>query len=221
MLETIELCSSIHTPNASIIWMHGLGADGSDFEDLAGQLQLPDALSIRFIFPHAPIQAVTLNGGMKMRSWYDLYELSTNSREDEKGLWVAHEKIAELIEQEHLRGIPRNRIILGGFSQGGALALYTGLRYSHALAGIIALSTYLPLAKKLSEQANPAQEHIPIFIAHGTQDPVVPYAWGKLSDAYLKKQGYKVEWHEYPMAHQLCLPEIADIREWIIKQLLP
>ncbi len=221
MLETIELCSSIHTPNASIIWMHGLGADGSDFEDLAGQLQLPDALSIRFIFPHAPIQPVTLNGGMKMRSWYDLYELSTNSREDEKGLWDAHEKIAELIEQEHLRGIPRNRIILGGFSQGGALALYTGLRYSHALGGIIALSTYLPLAKKLSEQANPAQEHIPIFIAHGTQDPVVPYAWGKLSDTYLKKQAYKVDWHEYRMAHQLCLPEIADIREWIIKQLLP
>jgi phospholipase/carboxylesterase len=220
MLETIELQTSIHTPNASVIWMHGLGADAHDFENLASQLQLNPSLSIRFIFPHAPIRPVSLNGGMKMRAWYDIFGLNAESREDEKGLWETHKQIAELIEQEHLRGIARNRIFLGGFSQGGAQALFTGLRYISVLGGIIGLSTYLPLAKKLVLEKDPSKAHFPIFLAHGTNDPVVPFEWGKMVEQILTDLDYSVEWHEYPIAHQLCAQEIVDMRIWLENHLL-
>jgi phospholipase/carboxylesterase len=220
MLETIEVQSSIHTPKASVIWMHGLGADGYDFENLATELKLPNSLSIRFIFPHAPIRPVTLNGGVKMRAWYDIFGLNAESREDEKGLWESHQQIAELIEQEHLRGIPRKRIFLGGFSQGGALALFTGTRYASELGGIIGLSTYLPLAKKLVLEKNPSKIDLPVFLAHGTQDPIVPFEWGKMVYDILSELDYSVEWHEYPIAHQLCAAEMNDIRIWLEKNLL-
>ena len=200
--------------------MHGLGADGYDFANFVPELQLSSHLPVRFVFPHAPVRPISLNHGLPMRAWYDIHALEGDAREDEAGLRESQKDIIELIEQEHLRGIPRNRIILGGFSQGGAMALFTGLRYSMPLGGIIALSSYLPLSKKLSVEANPANGTVPIFIAHGSADPIVPLEWGKKTVQILKELNYSVEWHEYPMMHQLCYQEIVNIREWLEKQLL-
>lgn len=220
MLETIEFYSSEHPAKASVIWMHGLGADGYDFANFVPELQLSSHLPVRFIFPHAPLRAISLNMGAIARAWYDIYELYDGAREDEVGLRESQKKIIELIEQEHLRGIPYERILLGGFSQGGAMALFTGLRYSVPLGGIIALSCYLPLAKKMAQEASVANKNIPIFMAHGTADPIVPFLWGKASCQMLTDLKYPVEWHAYNMMHQLCYPEIVDIRKWIEQQLL-
>ncbi len=205
--------------NAAIIWLHGLGADGYDFYDIPQQLNLPESIALRFIFPHAPIQPVTLNGGMPMRAWYDLYHLERDSREDETGLREAQSYIEHLIETQLKAGIPAHRIFLAGFSQGGALALFAGLRYPEKLGGILALSTYVPLAKSLASEANSANQSTPILMVHGDQDPILPIEWALESQAYLLELGYKVEWHEYPMGHQLCMPELIDIRQWLVRQL--
>jgi phospholipase/carboxylesterase len=220
MLETIEFYSSEHPPKASVIWMHGLGADGYDFANFVPELQLSPQLPVRFVFPHAPLRSISFNSGAITRAWYDIHALDPDAREDEAGLRETQKQIAELIEQEHLRGIPRNRIILGGFSQGGAVALYTGLRYSVPLGGIIALSSYLPLANKFPSEANLANHNTPIFIGHGTLDPIVPFSWGKAVAELLTDADYPVEWRSYDMLHQLCYPEVVDIRQWIEKQLL-
>lgn len=201
---------------ASVIWLHGLGADGHDFADIVPQLNLPENLPIRFVFPHAPVRSITINGNMRMRAWYDIYNLSSLDKEDETGILQSEKLVHSLIAEEIANGIPSQRIILAGFSQGGAVALFTGLRYAQPLGGIMALSTYLPLAQQ-AQAFNPANQHTPIFIAHGRFDPVLPFVAGEKSEQFLKKLNYAVEWHEYPMEHQVCYEEINDISRWLIK----
>lgn len=216
-LETIEIETGRH-PSFSIIWMHGLGADGNDFVPVVQELDLAQAPPIRFIFPHAPMQPVTINNGYVMRAWYDvsLGDLEGHSRKaDEKGVRASQAAIDKLIEREIDRKISSENIVLAGFSQGGAVALQTALRYPQPLAGVMALSTYLPLADSLPQEASPANAKTPIFMAHGTYDPMVPYAMGSKSREFLEKSGYNVEWHEYPMQHSVCLEEIQDIGAWL------
>ncbi|MBX9810316.1 MAG: alpha/beta fold hydrolase [Burkholderiales bacterium] len=217
LLETIEI-KTARNPTASVIWMHGLGADGNDFVPVVQELDLAQAPPIRFIFPHAPMQPVTINNGYVMRAWYDVSfgDLEGKSRQsDEKGVRASQAAIGKLIEREIDRGIHSKNIVLAGFSQGGAIALQTALRYPQPLAGVIALSTYLPLADSLPQEASPANAKTPIFMAHGTYDPVVPYAMGSKSREFLEKSGYNVEWYEYPMQHSVCLEEIQDIGAWL------
>lgn len=197
----------------SVIWLHGLGADGHDFVDIVPQLRLPEDLSIRFIFPHAPIRPVTVNAKMRMRAWYDIYSLNDLANEDEAGILQTEKSIDELIRAEIDNGIASDRIILAGFSQGGAMALFSGLRYPKPLGGILALSTYLPLANH--SPLNPANQQIPIFMAHGRFDPVLPLSLGQQSYALLKKLNYPIEWHEYPMEHQVCYEEIIAAGQWL------
>src|SRR3990167_10276545 len=199
----------------TIIWLHGLGADGNDFVPIVSELQLPPHHTIRFIFPHAPIMPVTLNNGYEMRAWYDIYSLNNNHRVDKKGIAQSVAAVTELIEAEITRGIPSKNILLAGFSQGAAIAITTGIRYPQTLAGIIALSGYLPLAEATLEQASHANRHIPIFIAHGTEDSVVPYFAGKAAETLLQQAGYAISWHSYPMPHSVCAEEIRDLAEWI------
>lgn len=208
----IETSSS---PNASVIWLHGLGADGNDFVPIVPELNLPDSLGIRFIFPHAPERPVTCNGGYVMRAWYDIYSLENLDQEDHAGMIEAKQIVESLIQQEMDRGVPAQRIILMGFSQGGAVALYSGLRFSQRLGGIGALSTYLPLADMLTDEKHAANADIPIFMAHGQFDPVVRFALGEASCQALKQLGYPVEWHRYSMEHSVCLEEIQDIGQWL------
>jgi phospholipase/carboxylesterase len=196
---------------AAVIWLHGLGADGYDFYGIVPQLKLTEPSSIRFIFPHAPIRPVTLNQGIQMRAWYDVVEISAGAFEDEHGIRDSEKSIIELIEQQEKQGIPSKSILLAGFSQGGVIALQCGLRYPKPLAGIIALSTYLPLAYTLPDEVNSANRNIPIFLAHGTQDNVLPVAWGRNSRQILSQHQYQVEWHEYGMKHTVCTEEIGDI----------
>jgi phospholipase/carboxylesterase len=203
------------TPQYRIIWLHGLGADGSDFLPIANRTQLPAA--VRYIFPHAPQRPVTLNGGYIMSAWYDLLVPATadgapvpDALQDSAGLNAAQAEIEKFITQEQQRGIPPQRIFLAGFSQGGALALHTGLRHAEPLAGIIALSTYLPLAQSL-----PAARNIPIFMAHGKSDPVLPYNFGHASAQRLRAAGYALEWREYAMPHAVCSEEITDVQNWL------
>lgn len=202
----------------SVIWLHGLGADGHDFADIVPQLHLPDDLSLRFIFPHAPIRPVTINANMRMRAWYDIYSLNDLTQEDAAGIVQTEQSIHELIQQEIDQGISSDRIILAGFSQGGAMALFTGLRYPKPLAGLLALSTYLPLAEQFAQSLNPANQKTAIFMAHGKQDPVLPFALGQQTYELLKKLHYPIEFHTYPMAHQVCAEEINAIGQWLIKQ---
>ena len=203
---------------ASIIWLHGLGANGHDFLPIVPALNL-DNIGSRFIFPHAPVQAVTLNGGMAMPAWYDIHGLDRQSHQDEAGILQAIEKIGALIESEHQSGIPYHNIALVGFSQGGALALATGLTYEHRLAGIAALSAYLPIAKTLLAKRSTANEQTSIFMAHGDNDPVVSYEMGNQSKTYLTQYDYPVTWQTYPMAHEVCPQEITDIGQWLKQQL--
>ena len=206
-------------PSHAVIWLHGLGADGNDFVPVVKELKLPP-LGIRFVFPHAPMQPVTINNGYVMRAWYDvsLADLEGNSRRaDEKGVRASQTAIGSLIEREIARGMASENIVLAGFSQGGAIALQTGLRWPQRLAGIMALSTYVPLAESLPQEAAAANSKTPIFMAHGTHDPVVPYAMGSGSRELLGKMGYNVEWHDYPMQHAVCLEEVRDISAWLRK----
>ena len=221
LLEAIEMETG-GNPAVSIIWMHGLGADGNDFVPIVQELDLSKAPPIRFIFPHAPMQPVTINNGYVMRAWYDVSygDLEGKSRQaDEQGVRASQAAIGKLIEREMDRGISSENMVLAGFSQGGAIALQTGLRYPRPLAGVMALSTYLPLAESFADEAAPANAKTPIFMAHGTQDPVVPHAMGSKSKELLGTMGYRVEWHEYPMQHSVCLEEIRDISVWLKKTL--
>lgn len=217
MLDFIEL-SSTSPATHSVIWLHGLGADGNDFASLVPELKLPTTSAIRFIFPHAPVKSITINNGMKMRAWYDILALDRQMREDELGIRQSADAIAQLIEHEHARGIAYENIFLAGFSQGGAMALYTALRFPQKLAGIIALSCYLPLAKNLASEASVANKTIPIFLAHGNFDMVVPLMLAQYSKEALLQNHYTVAWHMYPMDHTVCFEEIKDIREWLLSQ---
>lgn len=199
----------------SVIWLHGLGADGHDFSDIIPKLSLPKDLHLRFIFPHAPIRAITLNSGTRMRAWYDIHSLSDLTREDKEGIAQAQRSINQLIEEEISKGVLSNHIVLAGFSQGGAMALHTGLRYLKSLAGIIALSTYLPLADQLAVEASVVNKKIPIFIAHGNSDPILPLTLGKQTFQLLNQLGYPVEWQDYAMGHQVCYEEIKAIGKWL------
>jgi phospholipase/carboxylesterase len=221
LLDTIELQTG-DDPTASVIWMHGLGADGNDFVPIVNELGLGSAPAIRFVFPHAPMQPVTINNGYVMRAWYDVTfgDLEGKSRRaDQKGLRASQAAVERLVGREIERGIRADRIVLAGFSQGGAMTLQTGLRYPEKLAGLMVLSSYLPLPVAAATEATPANARTPIFMAHGTQDPVVPCAMGVESRDRLVAMGYPVEWHEYPMPHSVCLEEIRDIAAWLARVL--
>ena len=218
-LETIRLETGA-SPTASVIWMHGLGADGNDFVPIVQELDLAGAPPIRFVFPHAPMQPVSINNGYVMRAWYDVKwgDLEGKSKQaDERGVRASEAAVARLIDGEIAAGIAFDKIVLAGFSQGGAIALQTALRYPKRLAGVMALSTYLPLHENLAAEAAADNRKIPVFMAHGTQDNVVAYQMGSRSRDVLVKNGYEVEWHEYPMAHTLCLEEIAHVSGWLQK----
>jgi len=217
-LETIEL-ETAPNPDSAIIWLHGLGADGHDFEPIVPDLIRRGERSWRFVFPHAPPRPVTINGGMKMRAWYDVLGFDRQSLEDEDGVRQSSVAVNELIGQQLGRGIVAERIVLAGFSQGGAVALYAAARQPLRLAGVMALSTYLPLAGKLAAERQAANDGTPIFMAHGLGDAVLPIALGLESRDRLKAAGYVVEWHQYPMAHALCAAEVADIRHYLLRVL--
>lgn len=220
-LETIELETATN-PTAAVIWMHGLGADGNDFVPIVKELDLAGTPGIRFVFPHAPTRPVTINNGYVMRAWYDISfgDLEGKTRRaDEKGLRESQAQIGELIAQEQSRGIAASKIVLAGFSQGGAIALQTGLRHPEKLAGVMALSTYLPLAESFAAEASAANRATSVFMAHGTHDPVVPYSMGDNSRKILEQAGYVLEWHDYPMQHSVCLEEVTDIGRWLVKVL--
>ena len=218
LLDAIEIETG-KNPSASVIWLHGLGADGNDFAPIVPQIRLPP-LAIRFVFPHAPIQPVTINGGMRMRAWYDITDGAIR-REDERGVRASQALIEALIAREKKRGTKAERLVLAGFSQGGAIALHTGLRHPERIAGIMALSTYVPVAEKLSAEASAANRHVPIFMAHGTYDPVIPLDRAEQSRGLLESLGYPVEWREYGMPHSVCPEELADIGAWLGKALGP
>jgi len=218
-LESIEIETGT-APDAAVLWLHGLGADGSDFEPVVPELRLPARLRLRFVFPHAPVRPVTINMGMSMRAWYDILQLG-GGKEDEAGIRASQALLEGLIEQEKSRGVEARRIVLAGFSQGGAIALQTGLRYPERLGGILALSTYLPLAATLAAERSPANRDLPVLMAHGTLDPMIPIARARDSRAALEALGYAVEWQEYAMPHSVCGEEIADIAAWLLRLLAP
>jgi phospholipase/carboxylesterase len=205
-------------PRATVIWMHGLGADGNDFVPIVQELELQGTPDIRFVFPHAPTRPVSINNGYVMHAWYDVKwgDLEGRAKQpDEAGLRASERLIVRLVEDECARGIAAERIVLAGFSQGGAVALQTGLRFPRKLAGIMALSCYLPLAESLATEASPENRKTPIFMAHGAQDGVIALEMATVSRDILRQHGYAVEWHEYPMAHSVCLEEIAHIGAWL------
>jgi phospholipase/carboxylesterase len=214
VLETLEVETGAR-PTAGVIWLHGLGVDGHDFEPIVPELELPEALPVRFVFPHAPPQPVTINGGAVMRAWYDVYSLGGVRREDDAGVRRSQASVEALVARERARGVPAARIVLAGFSQGGAIALQTGLRHPERLAGIMALSTYLPLASTLAAEASAANRAVSIFMAHGLHDSLIPVERAMLSRDALRKAGYDVEWREYPMEHAVCAEEIATIAAWL------
>jgi len=217
-LDAIEIETG-KNPSASIIWLHGLGADGNDFASIVPEIRLPQS-AIRFVFPHAPVQPVTINGGMRMRAWYDITDGAIR-REDERGVRASQALIETLIAREKGRGTKVERLVLAGFSQGGAIALHTGLRQRERIAGIMALSTYVPIGEKLSAEANKANRDVPIFMAHGSYDPVIPLARAEQSRKLLESLAYPVEWREYGMPHSVCTEELADIGAWLVKVLGP
>jgi len=213
-LETLEIETGPQ-PTAAVIWLHGLGADGYDFEPIVPELALPDTLPIRFVFPHAPMRPVTINDGAVMRAWYDVFGVEGVRREDAAGIRASQESVEALIGRERARGVPASRLVLAGFSQGGAIALQTGLRHADRLAGIMALSTYVPLATTLAAEASPANRDVPIFMAHGLYDDIIQIRRAEQSKAFLEKAGYKVDWHTYPMPHSVCAPELDDISRFL------
>ena len=213
-LETVTVETGPN-PTFTILWMHGLGADGHDFEPLVPELLENGMPVLRFVFPHAPVRPVTINNGYEMRAWYDIIGIDRRSAEDFAGIKASADGVADLIKAENQRGVPTERIAIAGFSQGGAMALHIATRYPEKLAGVIALSCYLPQSRELATAKSPANQATPVFMAHGTQDPVVPYPLGDESRQLLQAAGYSVEWHPYPMPHSLCEPEVADIRAWL------
>ena len=201
--------------SASVIWLHGLGADGNDFVPIVAELKLPATPGIRFVFPHAPVRPVTLNMGLRMRAWYDIKTLTAEGRADEAGLRESVGRLGGLIAAERALGIPTQRIVIAGFSQGAALALHGALRHPEPLAGILALSCYLPLQAVISNELAEANRQTPILMCHGQYDPVLPLALGVAACNWLRAAGYRVEWKEYPMQHQVCGPEIQDVAAWL------
>jgi phospholipase/carboxylesterase len=217
LLEHVEINTG-NKPAGTVIWMHGLGADGWDFVPIVKELGLPTDLALRFIFPHAPMRPVTLNNGHVMRAWYDIAMSELQRITDEKGIRQSQQQIEAFMAREKERGIASNKIVLAGFSQGGAIALQTGLRHSEPLAGILALSTYLALAESLAAESTAVNKSIPIFMAHGTEDPVVPIELAETSRDTLKSHGYNVRWTDYPMPHSVCMEEVAAIGEWLAER---
>jgi phospholipase/carboxylesterase len=208
-------------PSFTILWLHGLGADGHDFEPLVPELLERGMPAMRFIFPHAPVRPVTLNNGYRMRAWYDIVGIDRRSAEDFAGMQATAASVKRLIASENEAGIPTERMVIAGFSQGGAMALHIATRSPERFAGVIALSCYLPLAKELAGARQPANDTTPIFMAHGTHDPVVPLALGSESRQLLQSAGYPVEWHEYPMPHSVCEQEVADMRAFLARLTKP
>lgn len=224
VLETVE-AGPAGDVDGSVIWLHGLGADGHDFEPIVPELNLGDALTLRFIFPHAPVREVTINNGIAMRAWYDIVSLDRSGPQDEDGIRNSAEQLLELVERERERGVPLERIVLAGFSQGGAIALHAGLRLTERFAGLMALSTWLPLGDAFREEVadNDASQprDLPVFIAHGSFDPMLPLSLGETTRDTLVSAGFAPEWHEYPMAHAVCAEEIAAIRDWLLRVYAP
>lgn len=208
-------------PSATVIWLHGLGADGFDFVPLIPELNLQRTSAVRFIFPHARARPVTINNGYVMRAWYDIRSIGRGEVEDEAGIRESQAIVEALIAAQASSGIGPERVVIAGFSQGGAVALQTALRHSQALAGVLALSTYLPMRQSLAQEATPANRNIPILMCHGSRDPVVPMQLGELSRQVLAEQGYVVDWRTYPMEHSLCPAEVGDISVWLQRVLAP
>ncbi|MFN3861356.1 MAG: alpha/beta hydrolase [Roseateles sp.] len=218
MLET-HVIETGPQPRTTIIVLHGLGADGYDFVPICGELDLAAIGPVRYVFPHAPQRPVTVNNGYVMRAWYDILGVDLVRREDEVGLRESQRQIAALIDAERERGMPARRIVLMGFSQGCAMTLMTALRYPERLGGAVGLSGYLPLAETTAAERHPANADLPIFLAHGRQDPIVPHARGAASRDALRALGHDVQWHDYPMPHSVCAEEIADLNAWLLQQL--
>ena len=217
-LETIEKQTGPN-PQKTILVMHGLGADGNDFVPFAQELDLRAVGPVRFVFPHAPVRPVTINGGYRMRAWYDILGTETQRREDEAGLRESIHQIEELLAREKERGVPARQIVLAGFSQGCAMALLTGLRHAERLAGIVGMSGYLPLRDQTAAERSTTNRDLPIFLAHGTQDPMIDIARARSSRDALTALGHPLEWREYPMAHSVCAEEVADINAWLLRVL--
>lgn len=214
LLEYLEV-NTADEPEYSVIWMHGLGADGHDFEPIVPYLGLSPGTAVRFIFPHALMRPITINGGAVMRAWYDIIEISVNKGQDEVGIRHSADKVRALIDHEIARGIPASKIVLAGFSQGGAMALHVGLRYPEKLAGIMVLSAYLMFPERLQAELSEANSATPVFVAHGSQDPVIPIALGQAVQSVLQAGKWPVEWHSYPIPHSVSQQEIADIGRWL------
>ena len=217
-LETVEV-EPRAPADAAVLWMHGLGADGHDFESLVPELRLQASPAVRFVFPHAPVRPVTINGGHRMRAWYDIAGFDRRAPQDEAGIRESAAALGALVRRERERGIPAERIVVAGFSQGGAMALFLGPRWPERLAGVVALSSYLPLADRLAAEAHPANAAVPVLMAHGSFDPVVPVATGESSREKLRSLGYDVDWRSYPMPHSLCAQEVEDIRDFLLRAL--
>ena len=215
LLPTIEI-STGDSPQLAIIWLHGLGADGHDFEPIVPELDLP--FSARFVFPHAPVRPITVNGGMEMRGWYDILGFGVKMRHDAAGIRASAAAVTRLIDREIEQGLTASQIVLAGFSQGGAIALHTALREPRSLAGVLALSTYLPLGDSLAAERSAANAGAPIFMAHGSADPLLPLALAEGSRRTLEGLGYAVDWHVYPMQHSVCIEEIAAIAGWLAQR---
>ncbi len=217
-MEMIEL-EPKSAARSTVIWLHGLGADGHDFEPLVRQWGLVDEMDARFILPHAPVQPVTLNGGMRMRAWYDIYDLGFNSKEDAEGIEQARQSLLGLIAREQQRGIASEHILLAGFSQGGALALHTALRWNEPLAGVLVLSGYLPLHQCLHAEKRSSPESLALRLDHGEQDPVVSYTAAQASCELLRAEGFNVDFHSYPMEHSLCPAQMDSLKSWLKQRL--
>jgi phospholipase/carboxylesterase len=217
-LPSVEI-ETAPNPAHSVIWLHGLGADGNDFAPIVPELVSPAWPALRFVFPHAPVRPVTVNGGMPMRAWYDIAGVDLVSRQDESGMRASIANVEALIARENERGVPTSRILLAGFSQGGAIALAAGVRPAETMAGVIALSTYLPLHDSFAAERSAANASTPIFWGHGTADPIVPLTRGVTSRDLLRSLGYQVDWHTYPMPHSVCAEEVADLRQWMSSRL--
>lgn len=216
--ETVEVGGG-ETPDGTVIWLHGLGADGHDFEPIVPELNLDEHADIRFVFPHAPVRPVTINGGTPMRAWYDVMNLDRTGPQDEAGIRESAAFLLQLIEREKERGIDANRIVLAGFSQGGAIAMHTAMRFPQPLAGLMALSTWMPLESTIDEEVVESSESqprdLPVLMVHGSFDPMLPIAAGQHARDIMQQAGFTVQWHEYPMAHAVCGEEITDIRQWL------
>lgn len=217
--ETVEVGGG-EKPDGTVIWLHGLGADGHDFEPIVAELDLDKQADLRFVFPHAPVRPVTINGGIPMRAWYDVMSLDRSGPQDEAGIRDSAETLKQLIEREHDRGVDYDRVVLAGFSQGGAIAMHTAMRFPEKLAGLMALSTWMPLEATIDGEVMQSPESqprdLPVLMAHGSFDPMLPIAVGQHARDIMQKAGFNVQWHGFPMAHAVCAEEIAEIRRWLL-----